>query len=176
MRAEAVPAIHGPGSKCRKAPWYDMAQKERSIHSARSPQLHQQRRRIWDQGFGTKALRTYQERVAVHVDNLSANILRRLGETVKCTELFYFFGFDVMGDTAFGRDFDMLKSNVQHPIVKIMRNGVYVLGRLTPIPWLVTLLVSIPGANNDFLKLEKYAEESILKLSKTSRGDEGVST
>lgn len=175
MRAEAVPAVHGPGSKCRKAPWYDMLQKERSIHATRTPSLHQQRRKIWDQGFGMKALRQYQDRVAGHVDSFSANIRERLGSTRNATELFYFFGFDVMGDTAFGKDFNMLKSNVEHPIVKIMRSGIYVIGRLTPLPWLVTILSSLPGANGDFKRLESYAEDSIMKLSKTDRGGEDVS-
>ncbi|CAI6339949.1 unnamed protein product [Periconia digitata] len=174
MKAEAFPAVHGPGSKCRKAPWYDMLQKERSIHTTRSPQLHQQRRKIWDQGLSTKALRIYQERVAEHVTSLSNNIRGRLGQSRNCTELFYFFGFDVMGDTAFGKDFNMLKSNIQHPIVEIMRSGTYIMGRLTPVPWLVTVLASLPGVNKNFERLESYAEEHIYALSKESQGGEGI--
>ncbi|PVI02264.1 cytochrome P450 [Periconia macrospinosa] len=174
MRSEGVPAIHGPGSKCRKAPWYDMLQKERSIHSTRTPQLHQQRRRIWDRGFGTKALRQYQDRIAEHVDRFSANIQERLGSSRNITNLCYFFGFDVMGDTAFGKDFNMLKSNVEHPIVKIMRGGIYIIGRFTPVPWLVTILSSIPGANGDFKRLESYAEDSIMKLSKMNSGGDDI--
>ena len=172
FRADGVPAVHGPGSGCTKAPWYDMLQKDRSIHATRKPQLHQARRKIWDQGFGMKALRSYQERVKTHVDRLSTNIDKRLGEAINCTKLFLFFGFDVMGDTAFGSGFGMLESNEEHPIVGIMRGGIYVIGRLTPLPWLVTILSSIPGANADFKKLEAYAEEEIQKRAKMDDRDE----
>jgi cytochrome P450 len=172
FRPDGVPAVHGPGSTCIKAPWYDMLQKDRSIHATRKPPLHQARRKIWDQGFGMKALRSYQERVKTHVDRLSTNISKRLGEPINCTELFLFFGFDVMGDTAFGSDFGMLESNEEHPIVGIVRGGIYVIGRLTPLPWLVTILSSLPGANSDFKKLEAYAEDEIQKRAEMSDRDE----
>jgi cytochrome P450 len=172
FRADAVPAIHGPGSRCIKAPWYDMLQKDRSIHATRKPPLHQTRRKIWDQGFGMKALQSYQKRVTTHVDRLSTNIGKRLGDTINCTELFLFFGFDVMGDTAFGSGFGMLESNEEHPIMGIMRGGIYIIGRLTPLPWLVTILSSLPGANADFKKLETFAEEAIQKRAKMGDRDD----
>jgi tryprostatin B 6-hydroxylase len=174
FRADGVPAIHGPGSKCVKAPWYDMLQKDRSIHATRKPHLHQWRRKIWDQGFGMKALRSYQTRVNKQVDALSRTITKRLGKTINCTQLFSFFGFEVMGETAFGSGFGMLESNEEHPIVRIMRSGVYIIGRLTPVPWLVTVLTSLPGANLDFKKLESYAEESIIARSKMDTDPDDV--
>lgn len=174
FRADGVPAVHGPGSKCIKAPWYDMLQKDLSIHATRKPQLHRQRRKIWDQGFGMKALQSYQERVKTHVDNLSTNIGKRLGESINFTELFLFFGFDVMGDTAFGSSFGMLETNEEHPIVQIMRSGIFIIGRLTPLPWLVTVLSSLPGAAGDFKKLEAFAETSILSRAKMDRGEDDV--
>ncbi|KAF2825907.1 hypothetical protein CC86DRAFT_407152 [Ophiobolus disseminans] len=82
FRADGVPAVHGPGSRCIKAPWYDMFQKDRSIHATRKPPLHQARRKIWDQGFGIKARRSYQERVATHVDQLGTNIGKRTRKLV----------------------------------------------------------------------------------------------
>ncbi|KAF1958643.1 cytochrome P450 monooxygenase-like protein [Byssothecium circinans] len=174
FRADGVPVIHGPGSKCTKAPWYDMLLKDRSIHATRKPHIHQARRKIWDQGFGMKALRSYQERVNKHVERLSENIDRRISQPINCTQLFLFFGFDVMGDTAFGSGFGMLESNKEHPIVQIMRGGIYIIGRLTPVPWLITILSSLPGGNGDFKKLEAFAEESILKRAKMERGEDDV--
>ncbi|KAF2243918.1 cytochrome P450 monooxygenase-like protein, partial [Trematosphaeria pertusa] len=174
FRADGVPAVHGPGSRCTKAPWYDMLQKDRSIHATRKPHLHQARRKIWDQGFGMKALRSYQKRVNTHVDSLSKNISKRVGEAINCTQLFLFFGFEVMGDTAFGSGFGMLETNEEHPIVQIMRSGIYIIGRLTPVPWLVTVLTSLPGANADFKRLEAYAEKSIIARSKMDRDPDDV--
>jgi cytochrome P450 len=173
--ADAFPVIHGPGSKCIKAPWYDMVQKDRSIHATRQPKLHNDRRRIWDQGFGMKALQSYQTIINRQVEHLCQNVQRTGGTVVNFTQLALFFGFDVMGDTAFGDAFGMLETNKAHPVVDIMRSGIFVLGRLTPIPWLVTILTSIPGANKDFLKLERFAEQQVEIRMKLEREETDVS-
>ncbi|KAL5443010.1 hypothetical protein PMIN06_008843 [Paraphaeosphaeria minitans] len=53
---------------------------------------------MWDQGFCMKVLHSYQGRVKTHVDVLSTNIGKRLGESINFTQLFLFVDFDVMGD------------------------------------------------------------------------------
>lgn len=174
FRADGLPAVHGSGSKCIKDPWYDMLQKDRSIHATRKPQLHQARRRIWDQGFGTKALQSYQERVNAKVQLLKQNIAQSVGEARNCTQLFLFFGFDVMGDTAFGEGFGMLESNKPHPIMDIMRSGIYILGRLSPVPWLITILASLPGGTADWKKLEDFAKGRVLKRARMDRDESDV--
>jgi hypothetical protein len=83
-----------------------------------------------------------------------------------------FFGFDVMDDIAFGEGFGMLERNKPHAIMHIMSSGIYVLGRLSPISWSITLLSSLPGANADWAKFEKFSEEQVYKRSKMDR-DEG---
>jgi hypothetical protein len=172
--ADGVPAIHGPNSKCIKAPWYDMLQKDRSIHATRKPHLHQARRKIWDQGFGTKALQSYQERTNTKVELLAQNIARTKGQPIDCQQLFLFFGFDVMGDIAFGEGFGMLESNKTHPVMNIMRSGIHILGRLSPVPWFITILASLPGGTADWMKLERFSEEQVLK-SKFQRHESDVS-
>lgn len=174
FRADGVPAVHGPNSKCIKASWYDMLQKDRSIHATRKPRLHQARRRIWDQGFGTKALLSYQERVKAKVELLAQNIGRSIGQPIDCRQLFLFFGFDVMGDIAFGEGFGMLESNKPHAVMNIMRSGIYVLGRLSPVSWFITILASLPGANADWAKLERFSEEQVTKRSKLERDESDV--
>ncbi|KAF2867502.1 cytochrome P450 [Massariosphaeria phaeospora] len=174
FRADGIPAIHGPGSKCTKASWYDLLQKDKSIHATRKPELHQARRRIWDQGFGPKALRNYQERVKSKVDLLAENIARSKDRAVNYTELFAFFGLDVMGDTAFGEGFGMLESNKPHPVMDILRLGVNILGRLSPVPWLITLLSSLPGATPDFTRLERFGAESVLKRAEMDRDESDI--
>lgn len=153
-----------------------MVQKDRSMHATRKAQLHQARRRIWDQGFGIKALQTYQERVNANVQLLKQNIARSAGTSINCTQLFLFFGFDVMGDTAFGEGFGMLESNKPHPVMQIMRSGIFIIGRLSPVPWLVTLLASLPGANADFDKLERFSHAQVLKRIQREGDQHDVST
>ncbi|ORY04755.1 putative benzoate 4-monooxygenase cytochrome P450 [Clohesyomyces aquaticus] len=174
FRPDAIPAIHGPGSKCTKAPWYDMLQKDSSMHATRNPVFHATRRRIWDQGFSLKALKSYQTRVNDKVTLLAANIARSAGEPINCTRLFLFFGFDVMGEVAFGEGFGMLESDTVHPIMEIMRSGIYIIGRFTPITWLVTILASLPGANADWAKLERFAQKQVLKRMEMERDNDDI--
>lgn len=174
FRADAIRAIHGPGSTCTKSPWYDMLQKDRSIHATRQPALHQARRRIWDQGFSPKALLSYQQRVNAKVALLKQNIARSIDQIRDCTQLFLFFGFDVMGDTAFGQGFNLLETNTPHPVMQIMRSGIFIIGRLTPVPWLVILLASLPGANANFRKLKTFAHESATARIQLGRDDGDV--
>lgn len=152
-----------------------MLQKDRSIHATRQPHLHQARRRIWDQGFGMKALQSYQDRVKAKVELLAQNIGRRTGQTIDCRELFLYFGMDIMGDVAFGEGFGMLESNKPHAIMNIMRSGIYILGRLSPVSWFITVVASLPGANADWAKLEKFSEEQVYKRSKMERDEGDVS-
>ena len=51
---EALIAVHGPQSKCNKAPFYDLLLPRLSIVTTRERSLHDRRRRIWDQAFRIK--------------------------------------------------------------------------------------------------------------------------
>jgi len=75
-----------------------------------SGQAHAKRRRLWNRAFGT-------EQVAVYTDLAKEGVQRLLrqmdeaierGETVDLTKWFRFFGFDFMGQIAFGKDFGLV--------------------------------------------------------------------
>lgn len=54
---KAMVAIHGTNSKpaaCTKGPWYDMTFPKVSLQTTRDPQLHSQRRKLWDKAFSSK--------------------------------------------------------------------------------------------------------------------------
>ena len=48
---EALTALHGPNSKCKKSVWYASMRPEISIRTVREKHEHDKRRRIWDHGF-----------------------------------------------------------------------------------------------------------------------------
>ena len=50
----ATQLVLGPGTKCRKAIWYDVGQPLVSMHQCRDKKLHDVRRRTWDKGFNSK--------------------------------------------------------------------------------------------------------------------------
>jgi cytochrome P450 len=149
-----------------------MLQKDRSIHATRQPRLHQARRRIWDQGFGTKALQSYQERVKAKVEYLRKTSGIEPAKSLIAVNCFCSSASTVMGDIAFGESFGVLENNKPHSIMNIMRSGIYVLGRLSPVSWFITLLSSLPDANADWAKLERFSEEQVYKRSTMDR-DEG---
>jgi len=161
--AEGVPAIHGLNFRCTKAPFYEMLQKDRSVSATRNVQAHRARRRVWSQGFGPKALKNHEKVVNKYVELLLGNITRSGSRPVNATQILSFFGFDVMGEAAFGEGFGMLETNKEHPVVKIMKKGIIIIGRLTPVPWLVVLLSALPAGTRDFARLEAYSQEKVLK-------------
>ena len=44
-----------------------------------------------------------------------------------------------MGQVAFSKDFKMLEDTKWHSAIKVIRDGLAVLGPLTPVPWLMIL-------------------------------------
>ncbi|KAF2653512.1 putative benzoate 4-monooxygenase cytochrome P450 [Lophiostoma macrostomum CBS 122681] len=171
---EGFVAIHGPGSTCTKPAWYEMLDQNTSTHNTRIPEIHRVRRRLWDQGLSAKALQTYQDKINAKVKQLKANIFQRLETKINCTELFVYFGFDVMGEFAFGESFGMLESNRQHAGIQIIKKGMLVVGRFTPVPWLILLLQSLPFVKADWYRLQAFAHEQVLKRIAMKRDDQDV--
>ncbi|KNG46187.1 cytochrome p450 [Stemphylium lycopersici] len=138
---QAVAAIHGPGTRCRKAAMYDFEQPNRGI-ATRDVGLHAARRRLWSKGFGDKALRSYEPRVAVYVQQLLARLSQAHGKPIDAARLTEAFAFDAMGDLGLGSDFGMLQSATTHAAVEQLVQGMAIMGRRLPM-WLMRLLVDI---------------------------------
>jgi cytochrome P450 len=71
----AIKYLHGPqGARLRKGPYYDTKPwktgEGTSMAGTRDWEDHKVRRRIWDQGFSQKALRTYEPRILGLLDRL----------------------------------------------------------------------------------------------------------
>ena len=79
------------------------------------------------------------------------------------SSLVYSFAFDVMGDLAFGESFGMLEGAETPPEIALLRSGMKLTGRVTPIPWVFLLLESIPGI------LPQYKRMVILAAQRLQR-------
>ena len=143
---DAVAVILGPGSRCTKTQHYDSQLPQVSMHSTRDKAMHDKRRRVWDRGFSTKALRSYEHRVKGYADVLLAEIRGSQGKPMNMAKWFNYYSFDVMGDLTFGRPFDMLKTGKDHECIKLLQDGMKPIGFLGQIPWSFPLLKTIPGA------------------------------
>ncbi|ROW04459.1 hypothetical protein VMCG_04952 [Cytospora schulzeri] len=131
FRASAVPTIYGPSSKCLKSTW----------------------RKAWERGMAIKALATYQPRIETKARLLSKKIQERAGQIINMTDWSMFFSFDVMGDVGFSKDFGNLTTGVEHSAIKPIHEHIKILGILSPIPWLMNLLGSIPGAAKTYTEM-----------------------
>ena len=71
-----------------------------------------------------------------YADKLEQLIAQSRGQLIVANQYFQWFGFDVMGQVAFSKDFNMLKDMRWHSGIKVLRDGLAPLGPLTPVPWL----------------------------------------
>ncbi|KAI2629001.1 cytochrome P450 [Xylaria nigripes] len=133
--------LDGPGNTCEKAVWYDFLLPEVAVNTTRSKKDHDFRRRIWDQGFSTKALNAYEHRILSYTETLTTQIdqISREGGAVVVTDWFYWYSFDVIGDVAFSRSFNMLRDKQWHFAVKLLRRAMSLLGPFSPVPWLAQI-------------------------------------
>ena len=86
-----------------------------------------------------------------YADQLERLISQNEDQPIIANHYFQWFGFDIMGQVAFSKDFNMLRSEQWHSAIKVLRDGMAVQGPLTPVPWLVNIGSSIPiGSSRDF--------------------------
>ncbi|RYP42639.1 hypothetical protein DL767_000008 [Monosporascus sp. MG133] len=139
--AAVPPAVDGPRNGCTKAVWYDFLLPEVALNTTRSLQKHDARRRIWNRGFTPKALAIYEERVVEYAETLASRIeqLSQENGSVNVSDWFYWFTFDVMGEFAFARSFDMLRDEKWHFAVQLLRKAMGLLGPLSPVPWIAQI-------------------------------------
>lgn len=71
-------------------------------------------------------------------------ISARVGEPMVVSTWFHYFSFDIMGDLAFGKSFEMLRSGKTHFAMDLLHEGLLPLGVLSPIPWLVPVMAAAP--------------------------------
>lgn len=86
-----------------------------------------------------------------YADQLEQLISESKGQPIVANRYFQWFGFDIMGQVAFSKDYNMLRVAQWHSAIKMLRDGMAMLGPLTPVPWLMCLGSDIPmGSSRDF--------------------------
>lgn len=159
-RPKAISAIYGQGSKCIKAESYDLNKPMVSLQTLRVKALHDQRRRIWSPAFSDKALRGYEERTNIYGNQLLSRIQAFDGQPVDVSKWFNIYGFDVMGDLAFGSSFKMLETSEEHWGFKLLHEGLDPMCRFLPV-WLLRMMTAIPGVMRDYWRLVGYWAELV---------------
>jgi len=131
-----------------------------AMHTTRSRAVHDKRRRIWSPAFSDKALRGYEKRVEPYADVLLKRLRDFNGAPVNVAIWFNYFGYDVMGNLAFGKDFQMLESGNEHFAISLLNEGLQPLSLLFPT-WFFRVLTDIPGLAANYWKVVGYCNQQL---------------
>ncbi|KAL9608912.1 MAG: hypothetical protein Q9167_006281 [Letrouitia subvulpina] len=124
------------------------------------------------------ALQSYEVQLKSYAHQLERLIAQNAGKPTNINQYIYWFSFDVMGQFAFSKPFDMLTGKKWHHAVQMLRAGLALVGPLSPTPWLVRLAVDFPIVSvvRDFQKMEAWcADQMDERIERTpEQPDEGV--
>ncbi|KAH7208090.1 benzoate 4-monooxygenase cytochrome P450 [Fusarium oxysporum] len=163
----ALQALHSTSSSCTKGPWYSIEHPVTSLQMTRD-----KRSTPVDAGFGiwlsvpnwanaSKGLRRYEDRVAEYTTQLLQHIEALQDEPLDISMWFNFYSFDVMGDLAFGKGFDMLSNGTKHPFMELTHSHMLVAGSLSRLAWIFPLLKRISIFNQKTCELEERIKQLV---------------
>ncbi|KAF8532950.1 cytochrome P450 [Trichophaea hybrida] len=173
---DAIPAIYGPTSLCTKSLFYNIVgpEENHSIFHVRNKQFHKERRRAWDKAFNGVNLAIYQPKIERCISVLLQE-LRTCDVTsdgINITLWASFLAFDVMGETGFGRSYNMLETGSLHPAVKCQKDSLPMYGIGTKIPWFVRLMMILPPSYSPIKPIMKWCgNEMEEKIKKFNQGE-----
>ena len=107
------------------------------------------------------ALATYEPMVKEKVDVFISQLRNRQGQAVDATQWTMFLTFDIMGKVGFGKDFRQLENGTELPAIKGLHDQMGVLGVLSPLPWLLSFLGSIPGLTGSYGLFMDYCAKQV---------------
>ncbi|CAI7641908.1 unnamed protein product [Penicillium pancosmium] len=157
----AVKALYSSAAKVGKGPWYTVLEPKVSLQMERDKKEHARRRKVWDQGFSSKALRDYEPRVAYYTDQLIVAIEKSVGKPINMTDWFNYYSFDIMGDLSFGKSFNMLVDGKEAYILKQLHTDMQSVGLFSHLTWLFPFFKRTPGLNADYLRFWAWIGEQV---------------
>ena len=178
-------AIDGLQTGCVKSEWYDLIYPDLALVTARDKATHRLRRAEWKRGFSVKggqwshktfnrlpadnatlAVAQYEEKILKYVDQLAGSISADVEalRIIDVRDLFYWFGFDMMGDFIFNKSFSMLEERKWHHIITMLQRALSLLGPFNPVPWAVQLglrLLPRVGVVKDWHGMRSWSEQQM---------------
>lgn len=86
---------------------------------------------------------------------------QRAGEKVNMTDWMNWFAFDVMGDLAFGRAFNVTEEGKPHWFVELLHEQAKPVGAAMLVPWIIHLAAQLPAWINPMTKMLEYSLECV---------------
>ncbi|KAF5564804.1 cytochrome P450 monooxygenase [Fusarium napiforme] len=150
----ALQALHSNSSPCIKGPWYSIEHPIRALQMTRDKEEHAYRRKAWDMAFSSKGQCSIYIR---RVEQIEAS----QSTPIDASLWFNFYSFDVMGDLAFGRSFNMLKNGTAHQFMELVHSNMLMAGSLSHLPWIFPLLKRIPVLNRKNLEFQEWLKQQV---------------
>ncbi|KAM6510175.1 hypothetical protein FALCPG4_017800 [Fusarium falciforme] len=163
-RKSAISIIYEPPNQCTRSTWYSQVSddvRKISLHTTRELAAHKLRKKAWMRGLGFRALSVYEEKIASKVEILMSRIAEKQGTPMDMTLYAAFFGFDVMGQVGFSKDFNMLDSGHKHPAIQALHENMAAVGVLSTVPWLMSMLGKIPGATGSYARFADWCAREL---------------
>ncbi|KAH0847540.1 Tryprostatin B 6-hydroxylase [Fonsecaea pedrosoi] len=157
----AIQAVNSAQTPCTKGPWYNGMRPRVALQNSRDKQEHSHRRKVWDRGFGAKSLRDYEPRVVSYTTGLMNAIESQKGTPLNVTDWFNFYSFDVMGDLAFGKSFDMVKNGVKHYFMNSLKTNMTMAGYFKHVVWVAPIFRSIPILNFEHKRFWNFVNSQV---------------
>ncbi|PLB54708.1 putative cytochrome P450 monooxygenase [Aspergillus steynii IBT 23096] len=143
---EAFYQVHGKGSHCTRASYYDLLHPMISLATARDPVLHAYRRKVWEPAFSIRAIERLEPLIYQKADLLVRQLRdQQKNGPVDISTWMEYYTFDLMGEFGLTIKFECLERAGPHPILSLFHMSHRKLGPLSPAPWMRHLLMGIPG-------------------------------
>lgn len=139
--------------------------RKKSFATSRDPEDHRVRRRPWEVAFSPKHLSkqdaVVQQAIGLFIDRLAVDSASAAHAAVNITDAISRLTFDVTGIIGFGHSFGATTraGDKPHPALTDLRKAHAVLGTLRFVPWLLSLLLKVPGGGGDFASFLKLCED-----------------
>lgn len=118
-------------------------------------------------------MRDYEPRVTKYTDELLSRLSETQGTVINAADWFNFYSFDVMGDLAFGKSFNMLRDGVKHYFMTALHASMTLNGYLSHIAWIYPFVKLIPIINSENSKFWAWCGNQVEERSKVAYGPVG---
>lgn len=83
------------------------------------------------------------------------------GSEMNASAWFNYWSFDVMGDFAFGKSFNMLRNGRNHYAIDWLESSMILLGLFSPIAWLIPVGAIAPVVGSTFRRFIRWCNEQV---------------
>ena len=143
-------------SKAAKGTWYNIGASNPSLQLTRNVETHRIRRKAWDPGFSSLAVKSYIPIIKPYTKILVDTLARR--REVNISELIGYYMCDTMAELTYGQGFGMLEKEGKDGsdyFLSTIHDFMKSVGPLGHVPWTLILLQKIGAAgkkHNVFLE------------------------